>query len=131
MLQRVKAPVLVIHGNKDIRVPWSDALLWIQELSRTNDSNMGTDLFSDLDPYGLRCTDNANVAVHVFGKFNVQAIRCPTRDVQAHVLADLNHVLRRDVGAPDLPEQYRLANRIDPRVISILTDWVAQQVQRR
>jgi hypothetical protein len=89
VLKRVKTPTLVLQGNKDLQVPWDEAVLWAQELNKAGNT-----------------------------------------DTQVHMLADLNHILRRDLNEPDLPARYRFADPIDPRIFSLLQDWVAQIVER-
>ncbi len=88
-LRRVKTPTLVIQGNKDLQVPWDEALLWAQELNKSGNS-----------------------------------------DVQVHILADLNHILRRDLNEPDLPVRYRFSDPTDPRIFSLLQEWIAQILER-
>lgn len=88
-LKKVKVPVLVIQGNKDLQVPWEEALLWVQELHKANNA-----------------------------------------DVQVHLLADLNHILRRDLNEPDLPSRYRFNDPPDPRIFLLVNDWIQQIIQR-
>lgn len=109
VLRRVQTPVLIIQGDKDLQVPWTEALLWFEELSRDGTPD-----------------------VQVHDGHNILAVSCNDHvDVTVHVLADLNHVLRRDVGPPDLPPYYQLAYPIDSRVISLLNSWFIGVIQGR
>lgn len=85
-LRRVKTAVFVLHGNKDLQVPWEEALVWAAELKKAGNE-----------------------------------------EVEIVILADLNHILRRDIGKPDWP--YDLSLPVDERVLRAITDWLTLKAQ--
>ena len=46
-------------------------------------------------------------------------------DCEAHVIPNLTHIVRRDVGSPNIKHYKRLVRQpVDPEVLSIVTDWL-------